>query len=65
MAVSPSSAGGEDRVGLGADERHQAHLAEACKGGGGGRVQGLLQDLLTGTPVRSSPSCSEFRETSV
>lgn len=28
--------GGEDCVGLGADERHQAHLAASGQGGGGG-----------------------------
>lgn len=39
-------AGGEDRLGLGTDERHQAHLAATGQGGGGGRVQGFLQDLL-------------------
>lgn len=28
--------GGEDRLGLGTDERHQAHLAATGQGGGGG-----------------------------
>lgn len=35
-------------MGLGTDERHQAHLAATSQGGGGGRVHGLLQDLLQG-----------------
>lgn len=40
--------GWEDRVGLGTDEWHQAHLAKTSQGGRGGRVQGFLQNLLQG-----------------
>lgn len=40
--------GGEDRVGLGTDERHQAHLAATSQGRGGGRIHGFLQNLLEG-----------------
>lgn len=35
-------------MGLGTDERHQAHLAATSQGGGGGRIHGLLQDFLEG-----------------
>lgn len=52
--------GGENGVGLGTDEWHQAHLAETSKGGGGGWVQGFLQDILQGMTIKVKPQPACF-----